>query len=446
MKYIIIFAVSITLLSCKKYLDEKPSSDLAIPTSAKEVLALLDNSTALNGSWPSAIELGSDDYYITTAQWQVRPLAERNAYIWAEDVFNENERNAWSLTYTNVYIANVVLDALKKEGGLNGSQSDLNNAEGQALFYRAFAFYHLLQLFTKPYNAATAANDPGIPLRLDSDFNKPTTRAALQQSYDQVINDLKTAVQLLPVTQEWKTRPSKAAALTLLARIYLIMQKYQEASAITEQALQSHNSLLDFNTLNETLANPISLFNAEVIFHSVLGSVTTLITNAKVDSVLYNAYNTNDKRKTVFFRRNTDGSYAFKGSYDGSVRLFNGFTSAELYLMKAELLARAGNTSDAMNALNQLLIKRWKSGTFTPLTAATAQEALTIILQERRKELVLRGVRWSDVRRLNQSSATAITIKRLINNQIIELLPGSNRYVYKIPDLVIQMTGIPQNP
>lgn len=444
MKYIFLLIACITLLSCKKFLDEKPSSGLAIPTSAKEVLALLDNSTALNGSWPSAIELGSDDYYITTAQWQVRPLAERNAYIWAEDVFNENERNAWSLTYTNVYIANVVLDALKKEGGLTGSQADLHNAEGQALFFRSFAFHHLLQLFAKPYNPS-AANDPGIPLRLDSDFNKPTTRATLQQSYDQVISDLKKAVQLLPETQEWKTRPSKTAALTLLARVQLLMQKYEEAFITTEQALQSHNSLLDFNTLNETLANPISLFNSEVIFHSVLGSVTTLITNAKVDSVLYNGYNNNDKRKTVFFRRNTDGSYAFKGSYDGSVRLFNGFTTAELYLMKAELLARAGNTIEAMNALNQLLIKRWKNGTFTPLTAATAQEALTIILQERRKEMMFRGVRWSDLRRLNQSSATAITIKRNINNQVIELVPGSNRYVYKIPDLVIQMTGIPQN-
>jgi starch-binding outer membrane protein, SusD/RagB family len=446
MKYIIIIVASLTLLSCKKFLDEKPSSDLAIPTTAKDALALLDNSTALNASWPSATELGVDDYYITTDQWQVRPLAERNAYIWSADVMNESPRNAWSLTYANAYIANVVLDALKKEGGLQGSSSDLSNAEGQALFYRAFAFHHLLQLFTKPYNPATAANDPGIALRLNSDFNTPTTRASLQQSYLQVVDDLKKAAQLLPVTQEWKTRPSKASALTLLARVLLIMQEYNEALTVTEQALLSHNTLLDFNTLNENLARPVPLFNAEVIFHSTLSSALTLTTEAKIDSVLYSLYSSNDKRKTIYFRRNTDGSYGFKGSHDASSRIFNGFTAAELYLMKAELLARTGKTVEAMNTLNLLLLKRWKNGTFTPLVAADAAEALQKTLLERRKEMIFRSVRWSDLRRLSLSPQTAVTIKRFINNQFIELLPGSDRYAFKIPDLVIQMTGITQNP
>lgn len=445
MKYIFLLFTCITLLSCKKFLDEKPSSDLAIPSSAKDLLAMLDHSTALNGSWPSTTELGSDDYYLTTTQWQVRPLAERNAYIWAIDVMNETERNAWSLTYANVYITNVILDAITK-GGLKGTQADLNNAEGQALFFRSFAFHHLLQLFAKPYNPTTAASDLGIPLRLNSDFNIPTTRATHQQSYDQVVNDLKRAIQLLPANQDWKTRPTKAAALTLLARVLLIMQQYKEALAATEQALQLHSTLLDFNNVNENLTRPLTLFNAEVIFHATLSSVTTLTQEAKIDSVLYNSYSNNDKRKTVFFRRNTDGSYGFKGSHDASTRIFDGFTAAELYLMKAELLARAGNTNDAMSILNQLVIKRWKTGTFTPLTATTPEQALQVILLERRKEMIFRSVRWSDVRRLNQSPATAITIKRNINNQLIELVPGSDRYTFKIPDMIIQMTGIQQNP
>ncbi len=446
MKYFIIIITSITLLSCKKFLDEKPSSDLAIPTSAKDALALLDNSTALNASWPAAIELGVDNYYVTTDQWQVRPLAERNAYIWAVDVFNENPRNAWSLTYANAYIANVVLDAIKKEGGLQGTNAELSNAEGQALFYRAFAFHHLLQLFAKAYNPATASTDPGIPLRLNADFNQPTVRSGLQQSYDQVIADLKKAIQLLPVVQEWKTRPSKAAALTLLARILLIMQRYEEALTITEQALQISNTFLDFNTLNENLTRPVPLFNAEVIFHATLLSAPMLNTDAKIDTTLYNSYHTNDKRKTVYFRRNTDGSYGFKGSHDASSRIFDGFTSAELYLMKAELLARAGLANDAMNTLNLLLVNRWKTGTFTPLTALDSNDALEKVLLERRKEMIFRSVRWSDLRRLNQSAATAVTIKRFVNNGFVELTPHSDRYTFRIPDLVIQMTGISQNP
>jgi starch-binding outer membrane protein, SusD/RagB family len=442
-KILLLFTFSAGFLSCKKYLDKKPSAALVIPSSAKDAQSILDNALLFNASWPFNLELASDDLYISSAEWESRPAAERNTYIWAENVFNENPINAWSTSYNIIYTANIVLDETKK--GLAGSLQDINNVEGQALFFRAFAFYHLVQLFAPPYNNSDAATKWGIPLRLDADFNKPTTRASLAQSYAQITEDLKRAVNFLPSQQAVKTRPSKQAALTLLARVALIMGKNNEAALFAEQALAISNRLLNYNTLNELLARPIALFNDEVHFHSTLISATSLVIQAKVDSVLYNSYETNDRRRLVNFRRNADGSYTFKAGHEGSGRIFNGFTNGELYLIKAEALARLNNTTDAMNTLNSLLVTRWRTGTFIPLTASDQIDALNQILKERRKELLFRGIRWTDLRRLNQDPATAKIIQRKINNTAIPLEPNSKRYTFKIPLNVIQFTGIQQN-
>ncbi|MFP9100715.1 RagB/SusD family nutrient uptake outer membrane protein [Flavobacterium sp. RHBU_24] len=100
-----------------------------------------------------------------------------------------------------------------------------------------------------------------------------------------------------------------------------------------------------------------------------------------------------------------DGNgHSYWGSYDGSPLPFSGIATDEIYLIKSECLARAGKFTEAMQVLNTLLEKRWIAGTFFPLSA-TGTAALDIILSERRKELVLRGLRWSDLRRLNKIRA-----------------------------------------
>jgi hypothetical protein len=105
-----------------------------------------------------------------------------------------------------------------------------------------------------------------------------------------------------------------------------------------------------------------------------------------------------------------------------------------------------GNASAAMNDLNTLLMKRWKTGTFIPYTAINATDALSKILTERRKELLMRGIRWSDLRRLNKEPQFAKTLIRVIGGQTYYLYPNDKRYVFPIPLQIIQMTGVPQNP
>ena len=97
-----------------------------------------------------------------------------------------------------------------------------------------------------------------------------------------------------------------------------------------------------------------------------------------------------------------------------------------------------------MNDLNALLEKRYQTSTFTPLVINDQKEALSRILLERRKELVMRGLRWIDIKRLNKGG-DQITLVRKIGNQTYTLLPNSDYYALPIPDDIIRITGMKQN-
>jgi tetratricopeptide (TPR) repeat protein len=321
------------------------------------------------------------------------------------------------------------------------------------------AFSRLLLLYAKQYDPATASNDPGIPLRLNADINETSTRAGLQQSYDQVLSDLGEALDLLPANTPTtiinKTKPSKVAAHGLLARVYLQMGNYSKAKEHADAALQMHGSLLDFNDANwVTPAGSPSIkpFNPEMILY--LRSDAGLASNAaaKTDTVLYASYtDPNDLRKTVYFNQNPDGSYRFKGSYcNNLLELFCGIATDELMLIRAECFAREGQTASAMKDLNDLLRTRWKKianvTTYVDQTAASSNEALVKIIAERKRELVNRELRWADLKRLNKEPAFATTLTRTLNNQVYTLPPNDLRYVLLIPQEVLRIVNLPQNP
>jgi hypothetical protein len=327
------------------------------------------------------------------------------------------------------------------------NKTEWDNLKGQALMIRGKAFLQAVLLWSPAYDAATANTDMGIPLRLSSDFAETSTRPTVQQSFDRVIADLSESIPLLPNRGVAVTRSCKAAAYGLMARTYLNMHQFAKAGLYADSSLQINSVLLNYNTLSTTAAYSIPLPAANPEINLYNGAFTSGLsnTNARVDTLLYNAYHVNDYRKTILFRANTDGSIAFKGSYTGANGQFTGVATNEMYLSRAECFARSGNVIAAMADLNGLLKMRYKTGLFTPLTAATAAEALDIILKERRKELLHRGLRWMDIKRLNKEGA-AITQKRIVNNTVFILPPNDLRYALPIPDYVISISGMQQNP
>ncbi len=92
-----------------------------------------------------------------------------------------------------------------------------------------------------------------------------------------------------------------------------------------------------------------------------------------------------------------------------------------------------------------MLEKRFLKGKYQAIEASTSQQALDIVLSERRKELVFRGVRWSDIRRLNKEDRYRIYPVRKLDNELFELKQDDNRYISLIPLKIIEITGLPQN-
>jgi hypothetical protein len=121
-----------------------------------------------------------------------------------------------------------------------------------------------------------------------------------------------------------------------------------------------------------------------------------------------------------------------------------------MYLTRAECYARTGDKDKAMDDLNKLLENRWYTGTYTYQTAATSDEALTKVLEERRKELLMRGLRWSDLRRLNKDNTRKKDLVRSLTingvTTTYTLPPNDLRYVLLIPKNVIDNSSITQNP
>lgn len=454
-KIIIFTLLSLAVCACKKdWLSAKSDVSLVVPQTISDYQALLDNSSVMNKS-TILDQLSSDDYYVLYPFYQTLKPFEQNAYVWGRDnLFAGVTAIDWYYPYQAVFYSNVVLEGAN---GIKPQPAELdswNNIKGSALFYRAYSFYHLTQIFTKPYDKATVNTDLGVPLRLTSDVKEKSERLPLQKTYDLIIGDLQTSIGLLPVTPQIKTRPSKAAAYSLLAKIYLDMGDYNNALVNANAALAINGKLINYNTLTASSTYPIARFNDEVIFDSFLLSVTTLIStsNTTVDSTLYKSYDINDLRKTIFFKpiANTVNRYYFTGLYNGAPNAFGsiygGIASDEMYLTRAECYARAGNKDAAMADINTLLSNRYKTGTFVSLVAATAQDALDLIVKERRKELLYRGCRFIDLRRLNKEPRYAVTLTRILNGQTYILAPNDPRYTRPIPDDIIASSGIQQNP
>lgn len=447
---LLIAGVSFSQSSCKKFLDEKQDQSQAIPSGLKDLQALLESSV-MYGSGPAYAEHCADNYYVNTASWNAAPEIEwRLAYIW--DPAARGYILAWNQPYSAVYTANVVLEHLQK---INISAADLAKADqikGSALYYRSFQFCQLAQVFCKPYSSS-ADTDPGIVLRTNSAIEAPITRATVEETYTQIINDLKTAAELLPVMSATATRPNRSAAYGLLARVYLSMREYAQALIYADKALQINNQLLDYNTLtpaNQPLL-PLFTVNPEIQVATVVSSTSTLLTSpshSKIDSTLYQSYHTNDLRKIVFFRSGGTTQYWW-GNYFNTPSfenfLFDGIANDEIYLIRAECRARAGDIADALDDVNLLLRNRWKTGTYTDFSTTDQAIALAWILEERRKELLYRGLRWSDLRRFNLEGAN-ITLTRIVNNTTYTLPPNDLRWVILIPDMEINRSGIPQNP
>ena len=115
---------------------------------------------------------------------------------------------------------------------------------------------------------------------------------------------------------------------------------------------------------------------------------------------------------------------------------FNNFLSTpEQYLIRAECNARANGLQLALDDINELRKHRLPKSIFKEFTLAeypTLDEVLSLVLDERRRELAFTGMRHIDLKRLNRDPRFKKEIKHNIEGKDYILKPNSNKYLRQI--------------
>ncbi|WP_346317702.1 RagB/SusD family nutrient uptake outer membrane protein [Chitinophaga sp. YIM B06452] len=433
--YITLLAIATIAPSCRKFVEvDQPNQRLFRYTA--DFQRLLSDKSVFERT-ASLPMLSADDINLD-ANASLQNLFNSGTdsiYIWGASYYTTDQSDAtWDQLYNTVYVCNQVIEnVLGSEGGTDAQK---NSTQAEAKVQRAYTYLTLVNLYARPYNAATASTDPGLPLLLKPDLFVNLERASVQAVYDQVIKDLTEALPALPAQPSNNIHAAKAAAHATLARTYLYMQRFAEAAEQAGLALDYRNTVLDLNVYATGTAFPRRLDNPEVILARQVTMPGNF--NLPLSDELLGKFQTNDLRYELYMRPGNTFQPAFTGRGSWRARLFGGdnvttgITVPEVMLTQAEGLARTGQSGPAMNLVNALRQKRFRPADYMELTATDANAALRIVLDERRRELFGTGLRWYDQRRLSLEPALAETETRVFKGNTYTLVPG-NRYVYPIP-------------
>ncbi|SFS39796.1 RagB/SusD family nutrient uptake outer membrane protein [Sphingobacterium wenxiniae] len=453
---LLIFIIPILFFACSDaYLNIKSDQSITTPSKLSDYRAMMDNSLSFfnNGGAYSLSMCSSDEFYLMTPQWQaINDQVQRNVYIFATDIFGEVQSSQdWNENYQRIMVCNMVIEHLEKYDKKAEEVNEWNEIFGSALFFRAFNYYQLAQVFCPPYvyNDNRTHRFLGLPLRLAYDVTLSVERSDLHMTYQQIIKDLNESIDLLPNKTINNLRPSRQAAYALLARIHLLIGDFAEAKQLAELTLGISDDVYDFSQLNTSnrysFPTDYGESNSEIIFFASTGSILAHSrVRMHVDEELYKLYENDDLRKIVYYDNGTIDNIYFRGSLFGNSPVFIGLTIGEMLLIRAECNAREGLYDDVSRDLSKLRRMRFTNGGEVSI-ADFGEDPILFVLQERRRELAFRGLRWEDLRRLNRENKYAKTIEREIQGISYKLLPNDSRYTFPLPNDVVSLGGYPQN-
>ena len=448
---VLLCCVGACLMACHKdFLDEKPDQSLLVPKALDDYQKILDNLNIMNYGGGLSIMAG-DEFYNDNLE-ALSLAAERNAYKWADDVYEGFANVAdWVNPYQQIFYANIVLEGIDDDFSGTKGEQQVKDIYGAALFYRGLALYNLLQQFAPAYGLGDPENTPGLPVRTYSNVNSIEPRSSLATCYRQVLQDIASAAELLTAVSVVESRPNRIACHALLARVFLTMGNYDEALHYADRVIEGSGGLLDYNSLNSDLAAPFpTIFkeeNEEVIFYSRTINYSFYLSNQSlVDSLLYETYSEYDLRKRLYFTYNEQSKgFNFKGSYTGDQYLFTGIALDEIYLIKAECLARKGKGEESLNTLNSFLETRFERGRYEKVSALEGDDLVDYILAERHKQLIGRNLRWTDLKRFNLEANRQKILSKVVNGEELFLKPNDLKYLFPLPDSEIAGGHIDQN-
>ena len=432
--------------SCKKeYLDTKPTDQYSDVT----VFSTTANAySAINGLHRMLYEQ-SGNYYTAynqdkCGQQSINIVADllgddvllpnstnswyRSVYQWVD---HRSETAAWPrYTYTFYYMvivnANMILQNIDAATGLDTEKKLI---KGQALAYRAWAHFMLVQFFGKRYDASAKPNSQfGVPIMLTNE-TKGFPRATVEEVYTQIIKDLDDAMTNLTgaPARTSKSHIDLSVVKGIRARVALTMQDWTNAVKYASEARAGYSLMTNaeytsgFNTLSnrewmwgsKVQDDQTNYFYGFFAFMSGNGPSSNIKATPKViNADLYNLIPTTDIRKKCWDPTGVNvpaPSGGLKAKYGILKFLTTTPTSSsfmgdpvymragEMYLIEAEAKAKL-NDATAQDVLFTLVSNRDPGYV---KSTKTGQALVDEIILQRRMELWGEGFRFFDLKRLN---------------------------------------------
>ena len=425
-----LFIISISALSCKKYLDVKPYDSVS---DENTIVDLPSAETAVRGAYRSLASNNYGSSFQTTILLSGADVRSLNNAQTDLNTINYDLRSDigflstfWSNLYNTINRANHVIEKVPLITDARLTDSIRNQLIGEAYFLRALSYFDLgrlfgnVQIFLTP--TKTVADKLGV---------QQSTQAEV---YEQVIADLNKAATLLPVAVV-RNRARKLTAVALRARVYLYQKKYAEAEADATTVLSNSNYKLikPFALAAGTAESILELsFSVDAVNAGYgLWNTSNRALEPKADlHNLLNDPNVGGGRK-ILSVANASGQF-IGGIFPTNTSANYILRTAEIYLIRAEARVQK-STPDITGAVEDLNAIKLRSG--VPLSSASAKEDILLDIEnERRVEFALEPFRWFDLVRTGRAA---------------EVLNAANpdKYIFPIPaSEIIADPSLVQNP
>lgn len=484
-KWVAIIAFALAMPACEKeYLDTTPTAQVdaasAFLTTTNAWAALNGIHRALYVQYRSSQDQGGEGSMNIYRDMLGEDLVQtaqgngwfNNTYRWI-DHRNENSGlviYAYQFYYRLIGNANLIIANIEKA---EGPQADKNAIKGQALVYRAWGHFQMVQLYGKRYVAGTNNSQLGVPLMLT-----PTTegqaRATVEEIYSQVNKDLDEAIGLLTTSRPAKSHFNVNVAKGIKARVALTQQNWSVAAQTAAEARQGFNLMTNaeylqgFNnyTNQEWMWGSRQVDDQTTFFYSFFAYMscnfnsTNIRTNPKaINRLIYDQMSPTDIRRKCWDPAPVAGTTIvppggvlrpymtqkfLSASSSNSVGDVPYMRAAEMYLIEAEAKARSGDEPGARQALFTLMKNRDPEYV---LSTNSGQALIDEIMLHRRIELWGEGFRFTDLKRLdlplNRNGANHTTALALV----FDVPAGVNQWEFLLPRAELDANPlVVQNP
>ncbi len=336
-------------------------------------------------------------------------------------------RFVYRFYYRIISNANVLINGIDK---VVGADVDKKIIKGQALAYRAWAHFQLVQLWGKRYDAATKPNSQlGVPLLLTNTL-EGQSRATVEEVYTQINKDLDEALPLLAGYVRSGSAPKSNLNVNVVqgikARVALTQQNW-DVAATNAIAARTGFALMDTTALKSGFNNAANsewiwgstqISDHNTFFFSYFAYIsanfnsTVIRTQPRaINANLFNAIPATDVRKQLWDLTGATVpvppggarvAYQNKKFLATSSSQSTGdvpyMRSAEMFLIEAEARARQGGQEAAARSALFTLLKN-RNPAYV-LSTNTGQALISEILFNRRVELWGEGFRFTDLKRL----------------------------------------------